>query len=133
MTRGISHALSALILVGSLMSGCGVASCDSAMRFSTLELDLSAFPNASELELEVACLDRADQDACTEYPAGHRYSVAKDNAVFMWIGVRAVRLFVYKKASQEVVVGKILDPIPWDPPPVKGPCGPPQSHATWKL
>lgn len=103
------------------------------MRFSTLELDFSALPVTGKLEFEVTCLDRTDQEACTGYHAGHRYSVAEDSAVSLWVGVRAVRLSVYDEASQMIVAEKVLDPIPWDPPPVEGPCGPPQSKAKWKL
>jgi len=60
----------------------------------------------------VTCLDRADQDACTQDLAGHRHSAAMHTSVATRIGVRAVRLTVYDMASQAVVADKTLDPIP---------------------
>ncbi|SDS88902.1 hypothetical protein SAMN04489743_1125 [Pseudarthrobacter equi] len=132
MRRSAGYALSSALVAGSLLAGCGNVSCDAMMRYSTLELDFTMFPRTAGLEYEVTCLDRADQDACTQYQAGHRYSAAMHTSVAMQVGVRAVRLTVYDTASQAVVADKTLDPIPWDPPVKDGPCGSP-SKAVWKF
>lgn len=134
MTPGIRRSSVAfLLLAATTLTGCGAASCDTAMRFSTLALDFSVIPNSGNLDFVVECLDREDQNACTQFGAGKRYDAATESSVYMWIGVRAVRVTLYDKATQAVVAERTLDPISWDPPTKDGPCGPPQAKAEWKL
>lgn len=132
MKWGTFHLLWLLLLAGSTTTSCGAA-CDTAMRFSTLNVDFSSLPNQDGLEFIVECPDRDNQDDCTAYNADKRYNASTDTSVHIWLGVQSVRITVFVRGTTEIVALDSLKPIPWDPPIREGPCGPTSSQANWKI
>ncbi|MET4901212.1 hypothetical protein PV760_11085 [Paenarthrobacter sp. CC6] len=128
--RGV-HLLWLLLPAAAMTNSCGAA-CDTAMRFSILDVDLSSVPGHDPLEFIVEGLDRANQDACTANNSGKRFDAGTESSVPLWLGVKSVRITVFVRGTTQIAAMDSLDPIPWDPPIKQGPGGPTPSHANWK-